>query len=596
MTDKHKGDLDRISTQNSVTDFARGVEERPKGGFLNSMLRTAVEATPFGQAVRDRTDFDGLNLDLNEMLDLVRQTNPEDLESSGKALWDARDAIKAAAEELGGHIDNVHWVGESGNAFRDWGSSLVVATHSLSDFAGGAGDQITAAAVGLASVRGAMPPRDTRANPKRPSAFTEVEKTTSKHDYTAAVQVEKNRQEAINQMNRLSSYYSVSKEQLQVLQKQAPTFTDMPDVGVPKPSGSGYFTPEGHTSNGTESTGKTAVSSHHVTSAASVHTSEHSTHNTPASPNDVTRATTPVQVPVRTHIDSLGTLPPPSSAATVTGHTPPATGAPVVGSGPNGAFEGGYGASIPNGISGRSAGGAGGFRSPTSAQGRTGTSGSNNVGSGRSATRGLTSQMGRTAETGRSLAKGTASEAKSPAMGRGVTGGTPRPGGTSTPRANGGPATGAGRANGVVGGRPTATGDPSGKSGSRIPRGTVVGAEDANNSGNGTSRSGQRGVIGTPESTARPGGPGAGATASRGGARSAEAVTGQSAARNSVAQAERNGMTRGGTGLVRGAGDHGKTGDRRNAEAGDTRPEHLVEDEETRMPTKSRRDTPPTDN
>ncbi len=592
MTDKHKGDLDRVSTQNSVTDFARGVEERPKGGLVNKIFRSAVEATPFGQAVRDRTDFDGLDLDLNEMLDLVRQTNPEDLESSGKALWDARDAIKAAAEELSGHIDNVHWVGESGNAFRDWGSSLVVATHSLSAFAGGAGDQITAAAVGLASVRGAMPPRDTRANPKRPTAFTEVEKTASKHEYTAAVQVEKHRQEAINQMNRLSSYYSVSKEQLQVLQKQAPTFTDMPDVGVPKPSGSDYFTPVGHNSNGTERTVTSAVGSHHVTSPASVHASVHSTRETPALSKDATGTTTPADVPVRTHIDSVGTLPQPSPVVPVTGHAPPVMGTPAVGGGPGGVFEGGYGTSIPSGISGRGAGGAGGFRSPASAQGRAGTSSSGNVGSARSTGRGPTSQMGRATETGRPLAKGTPSESKSSPVGRGVTGGTPRAEGRATPRANGGPTTGAGRANGVVGGRPTATGDTSGRSGSRIPRGTVVGAEDASNSRTGTGRPGQRGVIGAPESTARTG---SGRTATRGGPGSSEAVTGQPAARNSATRAERNGMTRGGAGLVRGSGNHGTTGDRENAE-GAARPDCLVENEETRMPTKPRHDMPPAAN
>ncbi|MCE0446097.1 hypothetical protein LT493_18255 [Streptomyces tricolor] len=82
------------------------------------------------------------------MIDLVEETDPEDLESSGKALWDARDAIKKAADDLKDHMDKVPWVGTSGDAFREWGDNLVINTHHLSDFAGAAGDQITAAAVG----------------------------------------------------------------------------------------------------------------------------------------------------------------------------------------------------------------------------------------------------------------------------------------------------------------------------------------------------------------------------------------------------------------------------------------------------------------
>ncbi|GAA4948029.1 hypothetical protein GCM10023238_12900 [Streptomyces heliomycini] len=138
MTDKkHEADLERVSQQNFLTDFTRGVEERPAFDPLSRLMRTAVESTPVGQALQGRTNFE--NHSLNAMVDLVEQTDPEDLESSGKALWSARDAIKDAAKELDGHIERVHWVGESGEAFRTWGRSLVTDTYALSDFAGGGG-------------------------------------------------------------------------------------------------------------------------------------------------------------------------------------------------------------------------------------------------------------------------------------------------------------------------------------------------------------------------------------------------------------------------------------------------------------------------
>jgi hypothetical protein len=589
--DQHKADLDRVSTQNNFTDLARGAAEHPHGGgFLkdavNGVIRGVAQGTPFSEAMVSRTEFD--NYDLNAMIDLVEQTDPEDLESSGRALWDARDAIKAAADELKGQFDTVPWVGESGNAFRTWGTGLVKSTDDLSTFAGGAGDQITAAAVGLASVRKAMPPRDSRTAATQPKDFPTPERVGSNSEYAAAVQVEKDRQEAINQMNRLASYYAVSREQLQVLHDKAPTFdfNTASDVGVPKPKVTAYR-PGGSVAAESQETGTATASSHHASVTSHGQTSVHGVSDSPAPLKDVSGKIVHPDVPVGTNIDSVGTLPP-TTTTPVTGHTPPVTGPPPAGGGQTGPFEGGLGTPIPNGTPGRGLSGAGGLRTPASAQGRTGASGLSNLGSGRSAGRGPMSQMGRATETGRSLAKGATSEAKASPMGRAVSGGTPRAGGT-TPRAVGGPNTGAGRTNGVVGGRPTAATGNSAKGGSKMPRGTVIGAEETANSRPAAGRPGQRGVVGTPESVSRPG---ASATTSRGATGPSEAVTGKPTGRNSAARAERNGMTRGGTGLVRGPGNSGKPGDGNSAE-GAPRPDYLVEDEETHLPTKPRRDVPP---
>lgn len=592
MTDKHDADLKRAGNQNDAADFARDVEDGPRGGFLNGIIRTAVGATPVGRAVATRTDFGKRDLPLNAMIDLVERTDSEDLESSGRALWDARDAIKSAAEELDGHIQKVHWVGESGDAFREWGGILVTNTHHLSDFAGAAGDQITAAAVGLAAVRSAMPPRDTEASRKRPDTFTATEKTADKEGYAAAVKVEKDRQEAINQLNRLGSYYAVSEEMLAALptKDQTPTFTSMPDVGVPRPKQvrePGRAASTGSPGSGSNVT--TVPAGHH----AAV-TSQVPRHVTPVSDSPELTTHVPGKVPqplpdttVGTHIDTTATLPP-STTPSGSSHTPPVTGsAPPSGAQPT-AFEGPVGTSVPNGRLGRGLSGAGGFRGAPSAQGRAGTSGLINPGSSRSTGQGPLNQMGRAAP-GQSAGRGVASGAKSSPMGRGITGGTPRTGGTAVPRANGGPATGAGRSNGVVGGRPTATGGASGKSGSRIPRGTVIGGEAEANSRPTAGRLGQRGVFGEPAPTARPG---SGATGSRGAAGTPEDITAKATARNSVARAERNGMTRGGAGLVRGAGRNGKSGDEKDVQ-GSSRPDYLVEDEETHLPDKPRRDVPP---
>ncbi|MEW2286328.1 hypothetical protein [Streptomyces sp. NPDC047841] len=580
MTDKqHKDDLHRVSQQNSVTDIVRGIEDGPRGGFLTGMMRSVVETTPFGRAVAARTDFDKRDLDLNQMIDLVEKTDPEDLESSGKALWEARDAIKKAADDLKAYIDKVPWVGVSGDQFRSWGESLVTNTHHLSEFAGAAGDQITAAAVGLAAVRGGMPARDTRANPKRPEKFTEAEKAANKTEYDHAVQVEKHRQEAINQMNRLASYYAVSEEVLAALpaKDKTPNFTSMPDVGVPRPRPVNSLGTDRPTS-GTGShagTGSAPAVGHHITAVGVDHVAHHVTGDTtpPHVPttHDNHAVTLPEEPPVGTHIDSTGTLPPPTTTHT-TGPTPPVTSTLPAGGQPDPLGGAGYRVPVPNPTSGRSLSGSGGYRTPPLAQGRAGTAGlSNPQGPGRNAAQGPMNQMGRATSTGQPAGRTTASP-----MGRAVTGGTPRPGGTTTPRANATPATGAGRSNGVVGGRPTATGGPA--KAARIPRGTVIGAETQGNSQSTAGRLGQRGVFGAPQSAARPG---AKPTGSRTGTGESEAVTGKPTARNSAAGAERSGMTRGGAGLVRGAGRKGKPGDA---------------EEESQLPDKPRRDVPPAAN
>ncbi|MDX3695345.1 hypothetical protein PV726_34410 [Streptomyces europaeiscabiei] len=587
MADKrHEADFDRAEGQNGITDIVRGFEGGPQGGLLNRMLRSAFVDSSLGRTIADRTDFEKRDFGLNQLIALVEQTNPEDLESSGKALWDARDAIKAAADELEGHIDNVHWVGESGDAFRKWGRSLVTNTHHLSDFAGSAGDQITAAAVGLASVRGAMPSRDSEPSRKRPEHFTEAEKVADKNEYTAAVRVEKDRQEAINQMNRLASYYAVSEEVLASLpaKDKTPEFMAMPDVGVPRPEARQVDYGSSAAGTGSNATGAAAFVGHQATGDVS----RHGATDNQLPTKDITSKIAYPDESVRTNIDSVGTLPP-ATMTPVTGHAQPTLGTPAPGGGQPSLFEGGLGAPVSNGTAGRNPGGTGGLRTPASAQGRTGSPGSV---PGRSTGQGPMSQMGRATSIGQSAARGMTPGSQSSQMGRAVTGGTPRVGGTAAPRANSGPVTGAGRANGVVGGQPTAVGGSSTKAGARIPRGTVIGGDGVANSRPTTGRPGQRGVFGAPEPTPRPS---SRATPPRSDTGTSAAVTGRPTARNSVAGAERNGLTRGGAGLMRSPGN-GTPDSNDGSAQGTPCLDRRDEDDETHLPNRPRRDVPPVAN
>lgn len=131
------------------------------------------------------------------------------------------------------------------------------------------------------------------------------------------------------------------------------------------------------------------------------------------------------------------------------------------------------------------------------------------------------------------------------------TDGVPRISGPTTPHVDVAPTTGAGHADRVVGNRPTLGTRRPVKNGVRIPRGTVVGAEGTAALQTFAGRRGQWGAFGTSESAGQPT---THTINSWGGSTGFEAVAGKPAARSSTVCVERNGMTRGGVGPVRGPG------------------------------------------
>ncbi|NEE17515.1 hypothetical protein G3M58_65010 [Streptomyces sp. SID7499] len=524
-----------------------------------------AQLLPFGWKVPrvfGKTNFEGHAL--NAMVDMVESAKPEDLELAGTALLNAQTAIEDAAEELEGHITRVDWEGESGEAFRKWGANLVTHARKLAAFADAAGTQITAAATGLASVRSAMPPRDTREDPKAVADIPTPKQTESNAEYAAAVKAEKDRQEAINQMNRLASFYAVSEEIM--AGQEPPTFEPMPDVGVPKPDPN-YRAPIERDDGQVQSSRGLAAVHEYVGAGHDNPTrgTEHSRLGDTAPPlRKVDGSAISQDGNVGTRIDSVGTLPPQET-------TRPLTNAPHTVTGPSGngvitpAFPSGTVPPTQNGLAGRNSGfgGANGNRAPISAQGRTGASGGTVGG------RGATGPMGHASTTGQSGARG----GSAPAMGRGVSGGMPRTvGGPASDRAGGASAMGAARGNGIVGGRP-ATG-PQGGTGSKVPRGTVVGAGGNTGSRAPVGQIGQRGVIGAPNSTpvARPGRTG------RPAAGNADGVVGTPKGRASAGRS--GGPTGGGAGAPRGR-KGSRRGTNRKDREGESQPETL------------RRDTPP---
>ncbi|MEU5159359.1 hypothetical protein AB0G74_07055 [Streptomyces sp. NPDC020875] len=553
--EQHKQDLARVQAQLGITDITR-----------------AVTSVFGGNGAFARTDFEGHAL--NAMIDMVQSANPADLENAGDNLWLARKALSDAAEELRTNVGKVHWEGQSGEAFRDFGKALADHADKLSTFADVAATQIRVAGTGLASVRNSMPERDNRLVKHDAKTMPVPERVDTNPDYVAAKKAEQNRQEAINQMNRLASFYAVSEQAL--AGQEAPKFDRVLKADVPRPSGEVVIgdSPAENRKGGLSGTPATP-------SVSERREGPRSYGEPPRAEVGGTPQTTPGRDPSM-QIDSVAppvapptnpnSAPPPIIAPGPGGGPPvvqtPPMGPPVVATPPN-TFKPGPGGSPPPFVS-KSAGGPGqGGQNHVTSRATPGqpygpgrqpviggappssTGAQNPVGrpTGPMGPGGQPSPMGRA----NPMATGPAAGGQGPITGRGGQSAQPMAGRPNTPSAG----SRAGR-DGIVGGTPQrATG---GTNAPRIPRGTIVGADGPVNARSAARP--QPGVIG-------------------GGAQSVNGVVGAPrSGSNAGSRGSRGNFTTGGAGLV--GGRPGRTpSDREEERSESTRPDYLTEDEET---------------
>lgn len=524
-------DQQRVQSQLIATDVNRQVQD-VMGLFSSG-----------GSGNSGRTSFEGF--DLNAMIDLIENSNPEHLEHAGEALLTARRAIAKAANELGDFIRDVDWEGESGTAFRDWGTGLVAHALKLGDFAETAGIQITVAGTGLASVRKSLPPRDSRLLRKAVDEIETSKRIDGNPEYTAALKVEKDRQEAINQANRLASYYAVSEETLAA--QAPPRFEKKLDVAMPKPQGLWERNEPGASSGGSEAMGSHATQGYAGRVATSDPGIPGATGNR-AAIEGLGTAPTP-DTSTSTEIDSVKAPPAPVTVPD-TSPAPPTANPTGPNTGPN--------PPMVNEFVNPVAGGSRRSTPPTGMPRTIGQPGRSGPTSSGPTTTGRTgAPVGRPAPIGGGPGSGTPGRpggggSQPPAAGRtSVTGGRPMAGGPANTSKSPGPRTG--RARAIVGGTPqrTTPGTDSAGGTRGVPRGTVIGAGGTNAAtrpgGRGTPSS--KGVVGTPRSAA---GSGSGS----------------------------RGFTAGGAGLVRGPAGR-RDSDDEDQDGGAPRPDYLVEDRET---------------
>lgn len=551
-------------------------QERVQGQLLvtdaNRQLQGVLKVFGLGSSgTSGRTSFEGH--ELNAMIDLIENSNPEHLEEAGQALLKARTAINDASKDLGDFIAAVDWEGESGIAFRDWGNGLVAHAYKLGEFAQAAGTQITVAGTGLASVRNSLPPRDNRLSRKSPDEIEAPKRIEGNPEYAAAVKVEKDRQEAINQANRLASYYAVSEETLAA--QEPPRFDKQLDVAMPRPSG--RFDAPVDSSN--SSVGSEAVGNG-TPRESSEHAATGSTANTAATGTGGQAAiealgTAPVlDKSTSTEINSVATPPAPVTAPNASPASP-ATGPTGPGGGSTQPMANGF--VNPTTGSSRWSQGSAGVPRAVGQPGGGASRAARSTGSGPAANGRAGAPVGRPTPMGGGSASGTSGRGgggQPPVAGRsGVTGGRPVAGGHAGTSGTSGAR--AGRASGIVGGTPQRATPGTGTSGGArgVSRGTVIGAGGAAQTrGSAGGGANPRGVIGAggASSVPRPGGRGT---------PSSNGVVGTPRG-GAAGSGGAKGFTAGGAGLVRGPAGR-RDSDDEDQDGGTPRPDYLTEDRET---------------
>jgi hypothetical protein len=516
------------------------------------------------------------NTDLNRMLDILDSAVPSELENAGDALQKANEALNKAAKELDEFVRKTDWKGEGATAFQTYSAGLVQHAWDVSKYANTVGAQMKVASTGLTTVRNSKPPRDSRAREKRPEEFPEAEKTPDNPEYQKAVAVEKDRQEAINLMNRLASYYAVSRGTL--ASQPEPRLPEGLEAAVPRPRSGGIMP-------GTANRTAEPQASPLAADVSPTRLEE------AGSRGDFTREPPGTVMPPRASDTSMviDSVAPPQSPTAPTGPTtaPPLTGPtgqtntapPLVPGIPSNTIKSASKAAtgqrgvprIPGGAPPAAPGRTGQTNGGTPPMGRTATGGRPGIPStGPTATGRSGEMMGRPTATGgpTGRAGGPSPTGQGPMAGRPTVTGQPGAGRAGTS----GPAGPRGRADGIVGGTPQRATTAS--SGLKVPRGNVIGAEGPAQGRSSAARPGQSGVFGG--SAAKPGQrPAAPGTSGRGGVVGTPRDTGRGAPRPGA-----GGYTTGGAPVLGGRRNQRRPEDEQdNADA--TRPDYLAEDEET---------------
>lgn len=147
-------------------------------------------------------EFEGQSLEsLHAML---AGSDPAKLANAGNALSDAAPKITEIGNYLRSHASRVEWRGEGADTFREWAHGFALEVARLGQFTGAVGNHMVNAGQALTEAKAAVPkPVDAEKAHGDPDA-------DKAHIADGTTKL----QQAIHQMERLSSYYRAAKEDI----------------------------------------------------------------------------------------------------------------------------------------------------------------------------------------------------------------------------------------------------------------------------------------------------------------------------------------------------------------------------------------------
>ncbi|GAA4703175.1 hypothetical protein GCM10023324_67560 [Streptomyces youssoufiensis] len=147
-------------------------------------------------------EFEGQSLEsLHAML---AGSDPAKLANAGNALSDAAPKITEVGNYLRSHATRVEWRGEGADSFREWSHHFALEVMRLGEFTGAVGNHMVNAGQALTEAKAAVPkPVDAEKAHGDPDA-------DKAHIADGTTKL----QQAIHQMERLSSYYRAAKEDI----------------------------------------------------------------------------------------------------------------------------------------------------------------------------------------------------------------------------------------------------------------------------------------------------------------------------------------------------------------------------------------------
>ena len=286
-----------------------------------------------------KTDFQSMTHD--DMWAWLTPSSTSTVAGISDRLKEAGEALEKLSGELKKHMGDVHWQGEAGTAFTNWGESAANATMSLADYSRDSAKALSHVSTAIASAWSAMPDslasaqanadaarkyhNDPDSQPIGSAARATIntfkpppdEKGKVSPEALAAATVarEKARQDAVDNMRRLAGSYAESARQMNA--QKVPVFPSPPDRFVPAapPKSSATVSSQGRSYG---QVGRTPSTDRGVVSTSSDSTQ-------PVAHAEQRGQVVQPERPANMGIDSVDTLPPQTQLPQTTGPVSPVT-------------------------------------------------------------------------------------------------------------------------------------------------------------------------------------------------------------------------------------------------------------------------------